>query len=479
MYRTAVCTLIALSTLVLGACYADDGRHAEGDFGDGGDPAPPADNKKNQLDPDEQDVCEMDEDVRLFLSPDDSNSMSSPVQARESVLVNGSVSGVPIRAWEFLNYYSFDYPVADPGEVTLRAELRDLGEGEYQLQIGVGSESIDRQQREPMNVTLVLDESGSMGGEPIDLLKATARAIAGELREGDIISMVSWDTSNNIRLQNHPVSGPDDPTVLDAIAGIEASGGTNLHGGLTTGYELAQQNFEPGRINRVVLISDGGANVGVTDADLIGDMAGGEDEEGIYMVGVGVGSRSTYNDELMDTVTDRGKGASIFIPSVDEADEMFGERFINSMAVAVRDVQVQLDLPPGFEIKRFSGEEYSDDPSEIEPQHLAPNDAMVFFQHIETCAPELIDADTELSVTARWQDPITFQERELSVTRTFGELLDDNSPQLEKGAAILAYAEALENKEALVHAFAELERAEAALPGDEDLAEIRKVLEAL
>ncbi len=366
------------------------------------------------------------------------------------------------------------------GEVTLRAELRATDEeGEFHLQIGVGSESVSSESRAPISLTLVLDESGSMSGHPIAMLKESCRAIAARLREGDVVSVVTWDTDNAILLAGHEVEGPNDPQLLALVEDIEAGGGTDLHGGLVAGYGLARDAFDPERINRIVLMSDGGANVGVTDENLIGQEAEGENAEGIYMVGVGVGSGSAYNDQLMDVVTDLGKGASVFIPNEGEAWKVFGERFVNTVDVAVRDVQVQLDMPPGFEIAEFSGEEYSENPEEIEPQHLSPNDAMIFLQRIRTCAPELVAEDTELTVTVRYRDARTFETHELSVTRTFGELLSQTSPELEKGLAVYRYARALSGEIAVDAALDQLEVAEALHPGDADLAEIRGVLEAL
>ncbi|HFE46581.1 MAG TPA: VWA domain-containing protein, partial [Nannocystis exedens] len=334
--------------------------------------------------------------MTLFLSPDDSNSMSSPVQAREAVLSEWQgLSYVPLRMWEFFNYYTFEYPVAEPGTVVVTPELYRLDsqeDGEYTLQIGISSTELSNENRPPMNITLVLDESGSMSGSPMEMQKETCRALAAQLKSGDIVSMVGWDTENAIKLAGYAVTGPNDAMLLSKIEALEPGGGTDLHGGLVAGYQLAEASFDPDRINRVVLISDGGANAGVTDKDIIAEAAGDQDEDGIYLVGVGVGSYADtgYNDQLMDTVTDIGKGASVFIPNKKEAWKIFGDDFVNTMSVALRDVQVRLDMPPGFEIVKFSGEEYSDDPSEIEPQHLAPNDAMVFHQTIATCAPELV-----------------------------------------------------------------------------------------
>jgi Ca-activated chloride channel homolog len=222
----------------------------------------------------------------------------------------------------------------------------------------------------------------------------------------------------------------------------------------------------------------------MTDEEIIGGHAGALDEDGIYMVGVSVGTAATYNDLLMDRVTDLGRGASVFVPSEDEAWWMFGDRFLETLATAARDVQIRYDLPPGFEVVRFSGEEIATDPAEVEPQHVAPNDAVVLHQHLHSCA----DADSgaaEFTVTVSYLDGVTFEPREVTLTRTLDELLDGDQAELLKGAAVFAYAEALkkargeESLDDVPGALEALAAAEAANPGDADLAEIRTVLERL
>jgi Ca-activated chloride channel homolog len=436
-------------------------------------------------------ACDAETPVVLYLSPDDSNSTSSPVQAREAVLRGTGLSNTPIRTWEFLNYYGFDYPRAEPGAVVVTPQLARVGDSDdtFTLQIGVSSERIANADRPLMNITLVLDESGSMEGTSMEMQKAACRALAGSLRKGDVVSMVGWDTENAVKMEGHVITAKDDPVLLGLIDDLAPGGGTDLNGGLNAGYELAHKQFDPTRINRVVLISDGVANAGVTDIETISGGAGDQDKDGIYLVGVGVGEGGNYNDALMDAVTDAGRGASLFIPSAAEADKMFGDRFVSTMHVAARDVQVQLDMPPGFEIVKFSGEEYSTDPAEVQPQHLAPNDAMVFHQTVSTCAPDQIGETAEIKVTARYLDARTFEARETSSSLFIGEAVAEAQPQLLKGAAVYEYAEALklardepntpEAAAGLQLALNALAAAEASNPADPDLAEIRGVLEAL
>lgn len=476
-----------------GAAVADDGcfraapRCECGVPPDDGEASSDTDTDTDTTDTTDTDapVCDVDTPVTLYLSADDSNSMSSPVQARAAVLADWQgISQVPIRSWEFFNYYDFGYPPAAPGEVALSLEMERKDDGEYALQIGVRSEVITRTTRPPLSVTLVLDTSGSMEGEPLELLQEVCRAVIGSLRAGDRASVVKWNSEQAVVVDGLVVAGADDPQLHAAIDGLVSDGSTDLAAGLAAGYALAAKYAVKGEVSRVLLISDGGANTGITDIDLIAAHAGAEDEEGIYMVGVGVGSATTYRDELMDRVTDAGKGASVFIPDKAEAWKIFGARFISTLMVAARDVQIELQMPPGFAIKRFSGEEYSSDPAEVEPQHLAPNDAMIFHQRVETCAPELVQGSDSVTVTARYFDAITFAPREVSVTRTFDALIDAASPGLRKGEAMLAYSDALTaarlgggDLEAKIAAASEaIAAAQELLADDADLAEIAAVL---
>ncbi|MGB1699151.1 MAG: hypothetical protein ACPHRO_04290, partial [Nannocystaceae bacterium] len=206
--------------------------------------------------------------------------------------------------------------------------------------------------------------------------------------------------------------------------------------------------------------------------------------DGIYMVGVGVGI-AYYNDELMDAVTDAGKGASVYIADNSDAWERFGARFENTMMVAARNVQVRIDLPPGFEITKFSGEEFGADPTEIEPQHIAPNDAMVFNQDIETCAPDLATDSDEFTVIVTWEDVVTKEPRATSRTYTFGDLKAAGAGKnMLKGNALTAYTEALiaykdYDNSLMSAAIAAVDEALVANPTDADLLEIRSILLAL
>jgi Ca-activated chloride channel family protein len=412
--------------------------------------------------------------------------MSSPAIIKRRIETASIINfnNLPIRRWEFLNYYHFDYSAPAPGDLTLEAAMSPAADGNRRLHLSVGSELQDDSSRRPMNVTFILDTSSSMNGTPLNLLKEGVHAVASRLRSGDTVSMVEWSDSQTTVLGGYAVTGPDDPMVLGAVDALTADGSTDLFGGLTVGYDLAHQVFDPAEINRVVVITDGGGELPADVEALVTENVTYSGEDGIYLVSAGVYNTS-YNDVLLDGLSEAGKGANVFMHTSQEAWRTFGDDFISTMAIAARDVQVRIDLPPGFEQVKFSGEGSSEDPSDIEPQHLAPNDTMVFQQVLELCAPDDVTGDEVFDLTVNWKDPWTFESQSRSATFTYDELMSADPAQLLKARAILKYVDVLQaysdtpgpDREALVGtAIVDVDDALFWIPDDPDLNEILGLL---
>ena len=392
------------------------------------------------------------EPVILYMSADDSNSQASPVLSRSNIMNGGTVNPNQVRIYEFLNYYDMSYenPEDKPAEVGIQMRRTNADQGVFTLLLFAQGKKIEPGNRRPLNIVFSLDTSGSMSGTPMEMLKEVVIQTAAVLNEGDVISLVEWSNSQNVILDSYNVQSPNDPSLLEIAGKLTPGGGTDLHGGLVKAYELAQKNYSEDRINRVMIISDGGANVGVTDIDLIADKANDENAEGIYMVGVGVGDGIGsgyygYRDDLMNHVTDAGKGAYIFIDTKEEAIKMFGDpkRFLANFEVAARDVKMELTMPSYFAMKEFHGEEYSADPEEVEAQHLSPNDAMSYHQTVQVCDNELVMAEHMIKAKATFKDPITREEMTDEIEISIGQLVENEASQLRKGDVIVSYAESL------------------------------------
>ena len=384
----------------------------------------------------------------LYLSADDSNSMAGPAIARRLIQGGRRVPAHVVRPWEFLNYYDFSFEPASPGQVRIVPQLSSCPEHDrLSLQVALQAEARSELERAPLNITFVIDTSGSMGSNelggalPIELARSAIRALAGRLHEGDIVSMVTWNTAQLVILSGHVIDGANDPVLVHAADALVPDGGTDLHSGLVRGYELAQQNYTPERINRLVLISDGIANVGVTDVALISQHADDEEgEDGIYLSGVGVGDG--FNDTLMNAVTDAGRGAYVYLDTLAEADRMLGARYLQVVDVAARSVRLEVTLPHYLVLEKFFGEVASTDPTKVRPQHLGPNDAMLFFQVLRACDPSLLHGDDRIRLRATWQTPFAHVAREAIVDTSLNSLAG-NDEDLSKAAAVAGYAEAL------------------------------------
>ncbi|MGB1248791.1 MAG: vWA domain-containing protein, partial [Chitinophagales bacterium] len=117
--------------------------------------------------------------------------------------------------------------------------------------------------RTPINLSIVLDRSGSMDGEKLKYAKEAAQFAVNQLSSEDYVSIVVYD--DRVQVIQEPIKVENKQLIIDRIAEIHSDGTTNLSGGMTQGFELVGDNFDNEYLNRVFLLSDGLANSGITD----------------------------------------------------------------------------------------------------------------------------------------------------------------------------------------------------------------------
>lgn len=380
-----------------------------------------------------------DESVEVEIPVPDSEGQSSPAHARAVVLnEGGTLMDVSVRPWEFLNYYSFDYPEAVPGELALVPELvvDPANANKLHLQINVSSEQRSNAERPPLHVALVLDTSESMAGTPLLLMQESCRAIAKNLRAGDTVSIVQWSTGLPL-LAGHLVDQANDPVVLDVIDGLVADGSSDLVGGLSQAYELLGQSNGV-EANHLVLFSDGQTAPDETAAVLVEQQAGS-----VQLMGVGVGEASSFDDRALRDVCDTGAGASMFVGDADEAWRVFDANFVNTFDTAAEDVRITVELPPSLRLNGSSDAAEIDESSEA-GQSLAPNDTLVVRRELTTCSSGQLPVSAEIRVRVDYRDPISQVEKSTEVTAEVAALIEQASDQTAKATAVLAYAQTLQ-----------------------------------
>jgi len=484
----------------------DDGPQATGDddpnesvgSSESGEPPqdiPPAEPSPQDVieakDIQQDNQCDLQTPVSVTLRTLDAAATVSPTQARDAALSGWvSLTGIRIRPWEFFNYYAFDYPTAQPGTVVITPQMvtapSETQSPEFLLQIGVATQALAAAERPPVRLTLALDNSNSMIGTAQDMLRATGKALADNLRQGDTLSIVTWNSKYPTVLDLHAITGPGDTLVLAKLDALELGGSAELYSGLMSAYKLAAAAYDPLAWNRVLLVSDGGATANDTDLAVIREHA----DKQIYLSGVGVGEAGIYRSDMIDAAAHAGRGASMFIGSEAEADKRFGPQFARTLGSAVRDVTAHLELPPGFEVVRDSSalNDFGADDLSV---RLGPNASLVLHRRLRSCDPQAqTDPEAKLLVRVTFIDEATGELKEVKSAVKLSTLLADKpvtvAPLL-KGAVIAAYATALQRWQArpadlapaLAEASMHLKAALEFLPNDPELAEISAVLAVL
>jgi Ca-activated chloride channel family protein len=192
--------------------------------------------------------------------------------------------------------------------------------------------------RAPINVALVLDRSGSMSGLPLQSAKAAAARFASFLGAQDRLSVVVFDVAVDTIFG--PAAGGD-PAVVDAIGRVQAGGSTNLSGGWLQGRKLVEQGKVEGT-NRVVLLTDGQANVGIVDPGKLLGLA--RDGAGRKVTTTCIGFGAGFNEELLTPMAQAGGGNYWYVESDDQMAGIFEGEIEGLVALAAQNAEVEVRL---------------------------------------------------------------------------------------------------------------------------------------
>jgi Ca-activated chloride channel homolog len=361
-----------------------------------------------------------------------------------------------IRVEEFVNAFSYgDRPPAR-GDFAIRAEGAPTpfmkGNLYRVVRFNIRGRVVDPQDRKPAVLTFIVDVSGSMNLENrLQLVKRALGLLLDQLQPSDRVGLVVYGTQARKILD--PTS--DKEAIRSAIAFLTPEGSTNAEDGLRTGYEMAARFARRDAINRVILCSDGVANVGHTGPDSILKVIERQAKENdieLTTVGFGMGN---YNDVLMEQLANKGDGRYAYVDTLEEARRIFVEELTGTLQTIATDAKVQVEFEPsvvarwrllGYENRSIADEKFRDDTVdageigaghsvtavyEIKLKEEAPRRGTAATLHLRYRSKETgrvveLEHDLRLSDVAETWDSAPRGLKLASLVAEFGELLKGN-----------------------------------------------------
>lgn len=277
-----------------------------------------------------------------------------------------------VRIEEMINYFDYGYELPrtrdKPFETTVKIVPSPWAEGRQLMHVAVQGYDLKRDQRPPLNLTLLIDVSGSMSDQnKLPLAIQSLKLLINELRSQDHVAIAVYAGAAGEVLA--PTSGSEKEKIIAALDRLSAGGSTAGGEGLRLAYSLAKQNFDKKSVNRVMLLTDGDFNVGIADPQKLEDFVSRERESGVYLSVLGFGG-GNYNDLLMQKLAQSGNGMAAYVDNLNEGRKILNDDLSGSMFSIADDVKIQVEFNPakiaeyrliGYETRLLNREDFNND----------------------------------------------------------------------------------------------------------------------
>jgi len=332
-----------------------------------------------------------------------------------------------VRVEEYVNYFNQNYPNPTARQtfgITMDGAPSPFTQTErYQmLRVGIQGYQVPDEERKDASLTFVIRDS---------------------------VSIVVY--GSNARVVLDPTPGSDKDAILSAIYSLHPEGATNAEAGIRLGYKMALRAYNPDGINRVILCSDGVANVGNTEADVILAEILGHVEEGVTMTTIGFGM-DNYNDTLMEQLADNGNGFYAYVDDMREAKRLFIDNLTSTLQTIAMDAKVQVDFNPnvvmryrlvGFENRAIADNQFRD--NSVDAGEIGAGHSVTALYEVKLYP----DAYGKIAtVYLRWQDPDSHSVTELSndfYTEDLARSFDRADVYFQRAVVVAEYAEILKD----------------------------------
>jgi Ca-activated chloride channel family protein len=279
-----------------------------------------------------------------------------------------------VRIEELVNYFDYAYtpPESENGE-PFAAHVEVAGcpwAPEHRLvRIGIKGRELDADKRPQSNLVFLLDVSGSMNhANKLPLVVEGMKALTRQLGENDRVAIVVYASSEGLVLPSTP--GTEQEVILGSLDQLRAGGSTAGGAGIQLAYQIAEDNFIEGGVNRVILCTDGDFNVGTTSSAELERMVEQKAKDTrVFLSVLGFG-RGNLNDAMMETISNRGNGNYHYVDSRNESRRVLVEEMTGMLVTIAKDVKIQVFFNPaqvggyrliGYENRMLRTQDFNDD----------------------------------------------------------------------------------------------------------------------
>lgn len=270
-----------------------------------------------------------------------------------------------VRVEEFVNAMDYGYKAPPQGSdapfaVYMEAAPSPWEPSHHVMRVAV--QGMELTERPPVHLTFLIDTSGSMSrADKLPLAQTALMELVEGLGPQDTVAIGTY--AGNTRMILEPTSAAQGSTINQAIAQLQSGGGTAMSSGMEMAYQMASESYVHGHENRVVVLSDGDANIGRTSHEEILRTVQHHAEEGITLTTVGFGM-GNYQDTMMEQLANKGDGNYFYVDTAKEARKVFGEDLAGTLVTIAKDVKIQVEFNPeaviGYRLVGYENRDVAD-----------------------------------------------------------------------------------------------------------------------